>query len=110
MERTQIYLTKHQHNELAAIAKGAGKNQSELICEAVDRLIDQEGCSRREEVLRETAGVKGDAEKAALENFVSPFRVVPVCAAIAKAEGLYNCDYGKSCGVGLADAISIEIS
>ena len=51
------------------------------------------------------AGVKGDAEQAALENFVSLFRVVPVGAEIAKTGGLYKRDYGKSHGVGLADAI-----
>ena len=51
------------------------------------------------------AGVKGDAEQAALENFVSLFRVVPVSAEIAKTGGLYKRDYGKSHGVGLADAI-----
>jgi len=51
------------------------------------------------------AGVKRDAEQAALENFVSLFRVVPVSAVIAKAGGLYKRDYGKSHGVGLADAI-----
>ena len=51
------------------------------------------------------AGVKGDAEKAALEDFVSLFRVIPVSAEIAKTGGLYKRDYGKSHGVGLADAI-----
>ncbi|MBA7682023.1 Ribonuclease VapC10 [subsurface metagenome] len=51
------------------------------------------------------AGVKGDAEQAILENFVSLFRVVPVGAEIAKTGGLYKRDYGKSHGVGLADAI-----
>jgi predicted nucleic acid-binding protein len=51
------------------------------------------------------AGVKGDAEQAALEDFVSLFRVVPVSAEIAKSGGLYKRDYGKSHGVGLADAI-----
>jgi len=51
------------------------------------------------------AGVKGDAEQAALENFISLFRVVPVSTEIAKAGGLYKRDYGKSHGVGLADAI-----
>lgn len=51
------------------------------------------------------AGVKGDEEQAALDNFVSLFRIVPVCADIAKAGGLYKRDYGKSHGVGLADAI-----
>jgi predicted nucleic acid-binding protein len=51
------------------------------------------------------AGVKGDGEQAALENFISLFRVVPVDATIGKAGGLYKRDYGKSHGVGLADAI-----
>ena len=51
------------------------------------------------------AGVKGDAEQAALENFISLIRIVPVSAEIAKAGGLYKRDYGKSHGVGLADAI-----
>jgi predicted nucleic acid-binding protein len=51
------------------------------------------------------AGVKGEAEYAALEDFVSLFRVVPVNAEIAKAGGLYRRDFGKSHGVGLADAI-----
>jgi len=51
------------------------------------------------------AGVKGDAEQVALENFVSLFRVVPVTSEIAKAGGLLKRDYGKSHGVGLADAI-----
>ncbi len=51
------------------------------------------------------SGVKGDAEQAALEDFVSLFRVVPVSAEIAKTGGLYKRDYGKSHGVGLADAI-----
>jgi len=51
------------------------------------------------------AGVKADAEQAALDNFVSLFRVVPVTTEISKAGGLYKRDYSKSHGVGLADAI-----
>ena len=50
------------------------------------------------------AGVKGDTEKAALDRFVSLFRVIPVGGEIARAAGLYKRDYGKSHGVGLADA------
>jgi predicted nucleic acid-binding protein len=50
-------------------------------------------------------GVKGDAEQAVLDDFVSLFRIVPVNAKIAKVGGLYKRDYGKSHGVGLADAI-----
>ena len=51
------------------------------------------------------AGVKGDAELAVLEDFVSLFRIVPVNVNITKAGGLYKRDYAKSHGVGLADAI-----
>lgn len=40
-----------------------------------------------------------------MQEFVSLFRVVPVNADIGKAGGLYKRDYGKSHGVGLADAI-----
>jgi len=62
MVRTQIYLTERQRDELAAIAKTAGKKQSELIREAVDRLIDQLGRSRRSAVLKEAAGLWRDRE------------------------------------------------
>lgn len=51
------------------------------------------------------AGVKGDDEHAALDRFVSLFRVVPVDAEIAKIGGLYKRRYAKSNGIGLADAI-----
>ena len=51
------------------------------------------------------AGVRGDEEQAVLQDFLSLFRIVPVDAAIGKAGGLYKRDYGKSHGVGLADAI-----
>jgi len=62
MIRTQIYLTAHQRDELAAIAKTVGKKQSELIREAVDRLIDEKGRNRQETVLREAAGMWKDRE------------------------------------------------
>ncbi len=51
------------------------------------------------------AGVRGDREQAVLEALVSLFRIVPVSGEIAKTGGLYKRDYGKSHGVGLADAI-----
>lgn len=60
MIRTQIYLTEQQRNELATIAKSFGKKQSELIREAIDRLIDQTGKNHRELVLREAAGIWKD--------------------------------------------------
>jgi hypothetical protein len=57
MIRTQIYLTERQRDKLFAIAKSVGKKQSELIREAVDRLINQENRNTREAVLRQAAGI-----------------------------------------------------
>jgi len=51
------------------------------------------------------AGVKGEAEETALADFITLFRVIPITREIAQAGGLYRRDYGKSHGVGLADAI-----
>ena len=60
MVRTQVYLTESQREELAAIARAEGKKQSELIREAIDRLIDRAGANRRQVILRETAGIWKD--------------------------------------------------
>ena len=60
MIRTQIYLTEHQRNELATIARSFGKKQSELIREAIDRLIEQTGKNHREMVIRGAAGIWKD--------------------------------------------------
>jgi SAM-dependent MidA family methyltransferase len=60
MLRTQIYLTEHQRDELAAIAKTVGKKQSELIREAVDRLIKEEGLGKRKAILHQAAGIWKD--------------------------------------------------
>jgi predicted nucleic acid-binding protein len=51
------------------------------------------------------AGLRGDKEQETLDAFVSLFRIVPVSAAIAKAGGLYKRAFGRSHGVGLADAV-----
>ncbi|MCY3844406.1 MAG: type II toxin-antitoxin system VapC family toxin [Acidobacteria bacterium] len=54
------------------------------------------------------AGVRGGAdgaEQRVLERLLTLFRVVPVSGGIARLGGLYKRDYGKSHGVGLADAI-----
>jgi predicted nucleic acid-binding protein len=51
------------------------------------------------------SGVRGANELAVLDNFVFHFRVIPITSEIAKAGGLYKRDFGKSHGVGIADAI-----
>ena len=60
MVRTQIYLTERQRAELTSIAKAAGKKQSEIIREAVDRYIDQSSRQRSRAILREVAGIWKD--------------------------------------------------
>ena len=57
MIRTQIYLTDKQRIELSVIAKNLGKKQSEIIREAIDRLIDQTVGDRKELALQEAAGI-----------------------------------------------------
>ncbi|RJP74688.1 MAG: CopG family transcriptional regulator [Desulfobacteraceae bacterium] len=57
MIRTQIYLTDKQRSALALIAKNLGKKQSEIIRDAVDRLIDQAGQNHKKEVLQKAAGI-----------------------------------------------------
>ena len=51
------------------------------------------------------AGIKGEDEQAALDKFVSLFRVIPVNTEIAKAGGFYKRQFNRSHGIGLADAI-----
>lgn len=60
MVRTQIYLTERQRDELAALAKIAGKKQSVLIREAIDELLAHLGRGRRDAVLRRAAGMWKD--------------------------------------------------
>ncbi len=51
------------------------------------------------------AGVRDGAERTALESFVRAFQVIAIDAAIAEQGGLFRRDFGKSHGVGLADAL-----
>jgi hypothetical protein len=51
------------------------------------------------------AGVRGDEELNKLDGLISLFRTVPVSLDLARAGGLFKMKYGKSHGVGLADAI-----
>lgn len=62
MIRTQIYLTDEQWAELAVIAAGSGKKQSEIIRQAIDRLIFETRLTRKDKVLKEAAGIWKDRE------------------------------------------------
>ena len=51
------------------------------------------------------AGVRDGAERTKLDAFFQAFEIVPLDARVAVQGGLYRRDYGKSHGVGLADAL-----
>src|SRR5476649_1573681 len=51
------------------------------------------------------AGVRDGKEREILDRFLHVFAVVEIERQIAQTGGLYRRDYGKSHGVGLADAI-----
>ena len=51
------------------------------------------------------AGIANKSEEAVLDELVKAFRVAPVTMELAKAGGLLKREYGRSHGVGLADAI-----
>ena len=60
MVRTQIYLTRQEREGLATLTASTGMKMSELIREAVNRLIAQSGHSRKEAVLNAAAGLWKD--------------------------------------------------
>ena len=62
MVRTQIYLTQQERAGLATLAETTGMKLSELVREAVNRLIAQSGPSRKEAVLNAAAGLWKDRE------------------------------------------------
>jgi predicted nucleic acid-binding protein len=51
------------------------------------------------------AGVRGTKEETVLDEFIALFGTLPVNAEIARAGGLLKRDFGRSHGVGLADAL-----
>lgn len=57
MVRTQIYLTQAERDGLVAIAEATGKKHSEIIREAIDRVIALSGKKRRIAVLDAAAGM-----------------------------------------------------
>jgi len=57
MVRTQIYLTEEERDGLSVLSETSGKKQSKLIREAVDGFIRQFSPSRRDAVLKNTAGL-----------------------------------------------------
>ena len=57
MVRTQIYLTKHEHDRLRRLATRTGRSQSELIRAAVDLWLEQQSLEDRHQILKDVAGI-----------------------------------------------------
>ena len=51
------------------------------------------------------AGVREGQERRILDDFIEYFKVIPLSSKIAVKGGLFRRDFGKSNGVGLADAM-----
>jgi metal-responsive CopG/Arc/MetJ family transcriptional regulator len=62
MIRTQIYLTEKEKKALNDLSAASGKNQSELIREAIDEFVAKTSRSRREAVFDRAAGIWKDRD------------------------------------------------
>jgi len=62
MIRTQVYLTEQERNGLLALAETSGKRQSELIREAIDRLLAHFEKARVQTALQNAAGMWKDRD------------------------------------------------
>lgn len=60
MFRTQVYLTEKEREGLRQLAASTDRSQSELIREAVDRLLESRGKDRRKEAVEGAAGMWRD--------------------------------------------------
>ena len=60
MFRTQVYLTEDEREGLHRLAESTDRSQSELIREAVDRLLESAEKDRRKETVKDAAGMWRD--------------------------------------------------
>ncbi len=62
MVRTQIYLTEEEKKGIADAALARGVSQSDLIRQAIDVMLEQQGRVRKTRILDEIAGVWADRD------------------------------------------------
>ena len=68
MNRTQIYLTEAEAQGVALVASKTGRNQSEVIREAIDDYLRRLGAKDRLGRLRRAKGIWGGEERVDLEK------------------------------------------
>jgi hypothetical protein len=71
MIRTQIYLTKDEHQGVAQLAKASGKKQSEVIREAIDEFLGKLAPQDRLSRVRKAKGIwknREDMDLATIRN------------------------------------------
>src|SRR5579885_314586 len=75
--------------------------------EAIERIVERNShCYLSVITVAELfAGIREGKERQVFETFLQAFEIIEVNESIARAGGLYRRDFGKSHGVGLADAI-----
>jgi hypothetical protein len=57
MVRTQIYLTRREHERIRRLARRTGRLQSEIIRAPIDRWFEQQANQGRDKVLTEVFGI-----------------------------------------------------
>jgi len=62
LDKSQVMYTEEERGGLAALAASTGKNQAQLIREAVDHFIELASGSRRESILNNAAGMWQDRD------------------------------------------------
>ncbi|TAK72818.1 MAG: type II toxin-antitoxin system VapC family toxin [Gammaproteobacteria bacterium] len=81
------------------------KGVSQAI-EFLDKIIERTTCYLSVITVAELyAGIREGKEKQLFENFLRVFEVIPIDENLARIGGLYRREYGKTHGVGLADAM-----
>lgn len=73
MNRTQIYLTSAEAQGVARVAASSGRNQSEVIREAIDQYLLRMGPQDRLGRLRDARGMWQDHDGVSLESLRGDF-------------------------------------